>query len=484
MSELIKKFTGALITVALLNGCSVDPEYDLLLQGGTIIDGTGAAAYVADVGLIEDQIVAISADIPEGQARQILDVSGLTVAPGFWDNHAHLDTLEQYPNAENFIRQGITTILAPLHSQDQPFPLDEYMSRVKMAPNVGLFAGHNWIRKQVMGLENRAPTPDELEQMQTLVDESMQQGALGLSTGLEYVPAVYSSTDEVVALATVAAQYGGIYVTHMRDEGIRVLESIQETLEVGQRANIPVQVNHHKVTGAAQWGSTEQTLSMLDAAVAAGQEVAHDLYPYAAFSTYSDLLFPAWSLADGQQAFEDRITNQATRAQIVDEMHDIFVQQTGPGPDSVQFRELNTYPEMQGQTLADFLIAQGRPTTLDEAIEALIDLQVAGGFIGIFHGMDEADLIRLMRHPTAMFETDGDLVQPGFGYPHPRSYGSFPRILAKYVREDGVLTLEAAVRKMSALPAQWTGQEELGTLKATHQANIVVFNAETIQDRS
>ena len=329
---------------AFATGCTDAAEYDLLLQGGTVVDGTGAPGYVADVAIRGDRIVAIGADLSATRTGHVVDATGLVVAPGFWDNHAHLVTLEEHPDAENFIRQGITTILAPLHSQDQPFPLDAYTARVRMAPNVGLFAGHTWIRKRVMALENRPPTDEELAWMVALVDSSMQQGALGLSTGLEYVPAVFADTDEIVALAEVAAPYGGIYVTHMRDEGVRVLESMGETLEVGRRAGIPVQVNHHKVTGAAHWGLPERTLAMLDSASAAGQEVVHDIYPYTAFSTYSDILFPGWALADGPGAFQSRVNDPATRRRMVSEMRTIFLQQTGSGPESIQFRNCGLTP--------------------------------------------------------------------------------------------------------------------------------------------
>jgi N-acyl-D-aspartate/D-glutamate deacylase len=475
---------GAIAAWTFSAGCTGVEEYDVLLQGGTVVDGTGAPGVVADVAIRGDRIVAVGADLPSGGAGRVVDVAGLVVAPGFWDNHAHLVTLEEHPDAENFIRQGITTILAPLHSQDQVFPMDAYMARVRTAPNVGLFAGHTWIRTRVMGLENRPPTDAELAWMVALVDSSMQQGALGLSTGLEYIPAVFADTDEVVALAEVAAPYGGIYVTHMRDEGVRVLESIGETLEVGRRAGIPVQVNHHKVTGAANWGLTEQTLAMLDSASAAGQEVVHDVYPYTAFSTYSDILFPGWALADGADAFRSRVDDSATRRRMVSEMRTIFLQQTGSGPESIQFRNVDSHPEMQGRTLADYLTDRGRPTTVNEAVEAMIELQLEGGFIGIFEGMAEEDVIRIMRHPTAMFETDGDLVQPGVGFPHPRSYGSFPRVLAKYVRDEGVLTLEEAVRKMTSQPAAWIGQSERGVLREGAIADVVVFDVGTIQDEA
>ena len=464
--------------------------FDLLLVGGTVIDGTGAPGAVADVGVRGDRVVAVAPELAREGTVRVIDASGLVVAPGFWDSHAHLVELESRPLAENFIRQGITTILAPLHSQDQPYPLDEYRGRVAMAPNVGLFAGHTWIRKQVMGLEDRAPTDEELARMRELVSQSMRQGALGLSTGLEYVPAVYAELDEVVALAEVAASYGGIYVTHLRDEGPRIAEAVDEALQIGRRAGLPVQINHLKVTGAAQWGRSESLLEAIDAAKASGLEVAFDVYPYTAFSTYSDLLFPAWALAEGPEAFARRVADPATRERIVREMLEIFPQQTGGVPESVQFRQLPAAPQWQGRTLADYLAGrespddEGEEPTVAGAVEALIDLQLEGGFIGIFYGMSEDDVRRIMRHPGAMFETDGDLVIPGEGHPHPRSYGSFPRVLGHYVREEGVLTLEDAVHRMTGLPSEWMGQTDRGVLSPGKLADIVVFDPETVEDRS
>ena len=257
-----------------------------------------------------------------------------------------------------------------------------------------------------------------------------------------------------------------------------------QTREVGRQAGIPVQINHHKVTGADQWGATSRTLALLDSASAAGQDVVHDVYPYTAFSTYSDLLFPSWVLADGPDAFAARVADPTVRSRLVSEMRTIYGQQTGPGPESVQFRTLDGRPDMTGRTLADYLVDAGRPTTLDETIEVLIELQLNGRFIGNFYGMDEADVIRIMQHPTAMFETDGDLVQPGVGFPHPRTYGSFPRILGRYVRELGVLTMEEAVRKMTSAPAEWLGQADRGRLAVGMVADITVFDADRITDRA
>lgn len=472
------------LLVTALGACADAPEYDLVLRGGTVVDGTGSARRTADVAIQGDRIVAVAPDLVTRKARRVIDASGLVVAPGFWDNHAHLVTLPEHPLAENFIRQGITTILAPLHSQDQPFPMDAYRARVRMAPNVGLFAGHTWIRKRVMGLANRAPTGAERAWMAALVDSTMQQGALGLSTGLEYVPATYATLDEVVALAEVASRYGGIYVTHMRDEGAGVMTSLRETIEVGRRARIPVQVNHLKVTGAAQWGWSERILALLDSARANGVAVAQDVYPYTAYSTYSDLMFPAWALADGAAAFARRVADPATRVRLVREMLVLFPQQTGPSPSSIQFREIASDSSLAGKTLADYLMALGRPVTVAAAVEALIELQLAGGFIGIFHGMDERDVVRFLQHPGTMVETDGDLVTPGTGHPHPRTYGSFPRVLERYVRDSSVMSLEAAVQRMTSLPAQWIGTTDRGTVAPGQKADLVIFDAGEIRDRS
>lgn len=461
------------------------PRYDLLIANGTAIDGTGAPRKRADVAIAGGRIVAVGPDLPADNAARVIDAAGLMVAPGFIDNHAHLVTLDRQPHAENFLRQGITTIMASLHSQDQPWPIDEYRARVKMAPNVGLFAGHTWTRKRVMQLANRPPTAAELDEMRALVDTTMEKGgALGLATGLEYVPASFAALDEVIALAKAVAPYGGSYVTHMKDEGPGLLDSVRDAIRIGREAGVPVLINHHKATGAAQFGWTATSLALIDAANAAGQRVAHDVYPYTAFSTYSDLMFPAWAMADGREAFATRVADPETRARLVQDMRRIFPQQAGATPASIQFRDVEVDPSLAGKTLEDYLKAQGRGTTVADAVEALIELQLKGGFIGIFHAMDEGDVERVMRHRLAMFETDGDLVEIGTGYPHPRSLGSFPRVLGRYVRERKVLTLEQAVHKMTGQPADWWGQSDRGRLAAGMKADVVIFDAERVADRA
>ncbi|MCS6816782.1 MAG: D-aminoacylase [Blastocatellia bacterium] len=473
-----------IVPISAVSPAFVERPYDILIRGGIVVDGTGAPRFRADVAIRGDRIARVDrSGIPADQAAVVLEADGLIIAPGFIDHHAHIATnIHEYPLAENFLRQGITTILASLHSGDQPWPLDAYAASLKIAPNVGFFAGHTWIRKQVLGLENRAPTPSELERMKALVEESMKQGALGLSTGLLYVPAFYATTEEIIELAKVAARYGGIYVTHMRDEGPGLIRSVEETIRIAREAGIPAQINHHKVVGAAQFGWSRRTLELIDAARAEGLDIKHDLYPYTASSTGSSILFPQWALAGGARAFAERIADPQTRARIEREMRAIFRERAGQDLRSIQFRTVPSAPQYNGKTLADMVRDRGLPPTIESGIQVVIELQLAGGFSAIYHSMDEEDVKRIMQHPWAMFETDGDLVGYGEGFPHPRSYGAFPRVLARYVRELKVLTLEEAIRRMTSLSAAQIGQFERGVIREGMYADIVVFDPERIQD--
>jgi N-acyl-D-aspartate/D-glutamate deacylase len=461
--------------------------FDVLLAGGTIVDGLGNPAFAGDIGIKGDRIVAVSSDgLEADDADLTVDVTGLVVSPGFIDNHAHIQTtIHEHPLAENFTRQGITTLIASLHSGDQPWPLDEYASSLDVAPNVGFFAGHTWTRMQVLGMENRAPDHDELQAMRDLVEESMKQGALGLSTGLLYVPANYAETEEVIELAKIASQYGGIYVTHMRNEATGLLDSVNETLRIATEANIPAHINHHKAVGVNQWGWSEQTLAMIDEARESGIDITHDLYPYTASSTRSAVLFPQWTLAGGPDEFAKRIADLEQLELIREEMREIIMNdRTGADLSRIQFRVLYSDESYNGKRLSDFAADRGLPNDLETGIDLIIELQLKGGFSVIFHAMDEADVIRIMQHPLAMIETDGDPVSYGDGFPHPRSYGAFPRILARYVRELGVLTLEEAVRKMTSMPAEQYNQKERGRILAGTYADLVVFDPDTIQDEA
>lgn len=477
----------AAASTVLTPAAGLAAAYDLLIKGGQVVDGTGAPAYRADVATKGDRIVRISREaLPDSEADQVLDATGHVVAPGFIDNHAHIATnIHEHPLAENFLRQGITTIIASLHSGAQPDPLGAYMDRLRVAPNVGFFAGHSYARTQVLGVENRAPTPAELVRMQAIVAAAMKDGALGLSTGLLYVPANFAKTDEVIALAKVASCHGGIYVSHMRDEGRGVLDSVNELIRIAEVAKLPAQINHHKVTGAGQWGWSEKTLALIDAANARGLDIRHDVYPYTASATGSGVMFPSWALAGGPEAFRKRVADPATRKRIEAEvMRILLVQRGGADLRRLQFRHVPSAPAYDGRTLADLAADKGLPQTPETAVSLLIDLQLAGGFSAIYHAMDEADVIRILQHPRAMIETDGDPVGFGEGVPHPRSYGAFPRVLARYVREQKVLTLEEAVKRMTSMAADQIGQTDRGRLKEGAFADITVFSAEKIADHA
>ena len=488
-----RSLTVAALTLVTINctatnsGTPSSERYDILLRGGTVVDGSGAPRFTADVAIRGERIAAVGrSGLDPTLADKVIDVSGKAVTPGFVDNHAHIQTtIHQYPLAENFTRQGITTIVASLHSGDVPWPLDEYIAALDVAPNVAFFAGHTWARRQVLGMDNRDPSGEELQQMRDLIDQAMQQGAIGLSTGLLYVPANYAKTEEVIELAKVASRYGGIYYTHMRDEGRGLLASVAEAIRIGREAEIPVQIQHHKAMGVAQFGWSANTLAMIDSANASGLDVRHDLYPYTAGSTGSSVIFPPWALAGGQDSLVARVSDPAVRPQVEEGMRDRLVNEwVGDDLNRIQFRTVPSAPEFDGKTLADYAAAQGLPNTVASGIQMGIELQLAGGFSAIYHVMDEGDVQRIMRHPLATFQTDGDPVGYGEGFPHPRSYGAFPRVLARYVRDLGVLTLEEAIHKMTRLSMDRLGQAERGSIAEGMIADLVVFDPETIQDNA
>jgi len=473
------------LIIACLPQSARSQAYDVVIVGGTVVDGTGADRFRADIAVTDGRITLISRDgIDPAEGRTVIDADGQVVTPGFIDNHAHVQqSIAEYPLAENFLRQGITTLVASLHSGDQPWPLEAFASSLETAPNVGFFAGHSWTRKQVMGMDDRAPTDTELDEMRALVDQSMREGALGLSTGLLYVPANFAETEEIIELAKVASSHGGIYVSHMRNEGSGLIESVAEVIRIADEADIPAQINHHKAVGAGQWGWSERTLAMIDSANASGLTVTHDLYPYTASSTGSSILFPQWALAGGTEAFAERVADPEIRARLEEDMLHIFRNdRVGNDISRIQFRVLGSDPSYNGRTLADYAVDHGLEANLDNGIDLAIDLQLSGGFSAIYHAMDEADVIRIMQHPLAMIETDGDAVGYGVGYPHPRSYGAFARVLSRYVRELQVLTLEEAVRKMTSMPARWLGRTDIGVLAEGMRADVAVFDPDEVRD--
>jgi len=466
----------------------VAEAYDLLITGGTVIDGTGSPGVRADVGVRGDRIVRVSTTaLPTADAARVIDATGLVVSPGFIDLHAHLDPLLRLPEAESAVRQGLTTSLGGPDG-GSPFPLAPYLDsagKLGVGMNVAFLAGHNTIRSEVMGRANRAPTAAELARMQAMVAQAMGEGAWGLSTGLKYIPGAYSRTPEVVALARVAADSGGIYTSHLREEGLGLIEGVGEAIRIGRESGIPIVLTHHKVVGKPMWGASVRTLAMVDSARADGVDVMMDQYPYTATYTGISILVPAWAMAGGNDEFRKRVNDPALRDSILREIVFNLENDRGGGDLSrVQLARVAWQPDLEGRTLRDWAVERGLPPTLETGAQLVVDAMLKGGASAIYHVLEEDDVERIMRHPQTMIASDGRLTAPGEGHPHPRWYGTFPRVLARYVRERGVLTLPQAVHKMTGQPAARLGLRDRGTLVEGAYADITIFDPATVADRA
>jgi N-acyl-D-amino-acid deacylase len=463
-------------------------RYDLLIAGGSVIDGTGAARYRADVAISGDRVVLVSRNpIAPSTARRTIDATGLIVSPGFIDLHAHIEPLLRLPEAESHVRQGVTTALGGPDGGG-PWPFAAYLDSAQalgIGMNVGYLVGHNTIRRQVMQLADRDPTAAELDQMRAMVAQALHEGAYGLSTGLRYLPGTFSKTDEVVALSKVAADSGGIYTSHLREEGLGVLEGVAEAIEIGRRTGIVVVLTHHKVIGKPMWGQSVRTLAMVDSARSAGVDVRIDQYPYTATSTGIGVLVPTWALAGGDSAFERRLASPVLRDSIVRGIVQLLLTDRGGGDLSrVQFAGVSWQKSLEGRTLRDWAVERSLPPTPESGAQLVIEAVQRGGASAIYHVLDEGDVERIMRHPQTMIASDGRLARPGDGQPHPRSYGTFPRVLARYVRERHVLTLEEAVHRMTGMPASTLKLADRGTLRAGSRADITIFDADSVADRA
>ncbi len=476
----------ALAATTLLGQPPDPPVYNLILEGGTIHDGDGGAPYTADIGIAGGSIHTIG-DLTDARAAERLAVTGLAVTPGFIDIHSHaVRGVFRHPLAENYLRQGVTTVIEGPDGSS-PFPIAEFLARIDLHPpaiNFGLTVGHGTIRGLVIGNEDRAPTEDELQEMKRLVEQAMREGAFGISTGLKYVPGAYATTEEVIELARVAGRFGGFHVSHMREEGLGLIASVEETIRIGEEGGLPTQLTHHKVVGAPMWGASERTLALVDAARARGVDVTIDQYPYTASSTSLSILFPAWSLEGTAEDLLARLRDPDARARIKAAIvENLRVDRGGGHPKNVVISDCEWDPSLNGLSLADILAGRGEARDdLEAAAELALELQEKGGFSGIFHAMQEDDVVRIMRHPQTMIASDGGIVAPGEGVPHPRNYGTFARVLGHYARDEGVLSLPEAIRKMSSFPADRLGLTDRGRLREGAVADIAVFAVDEIDD--
>ena len=475
-----------LMILAHFTACNPADEYDLLIKNGLVYDGSDKPGIVQDLGIRGEKIVA-RGDLSASKGKRIIDAEALAVAPGFIDMHAHLEPLMRMPGAGSHVRQGVTTALGGPDGGGV-WPLGAYLdtvAQIGVGMNVAYLCGHNVIRREVMGMENRAPTDAELQEMKSHVETAMKEGAFGISTGLKYLPGAFSKVDEVIALSAVAAQNGGFYTSHLREEGLGLIDGVQEAILIGREAKIPIVLTHHKVVGKPMWGSSERTLFLVDSAREAGIDVRVDQYPYTASFTSISILIPAWAQADGPRAFAERVKNPALRDSIhAGIVFNLINDRGGADLKRVQFSGVSWNKDLEGKTLHDWATMKELEPTMETGADLVIEAQVNGGARVIFFAMDQGDVDRIMLHPQTMIASDGRLTQQGYGMPHPRNYGTFPRVLGHYVRERKLMPLETAIRKMTGLPADRLGVKDRGYIAEGMFADLVIFDPETIMDQA
>lgn len=462
--------------LVLMAACA-PASYDTILRGGRVVDGTGAPAREADIA-IRDGLIAAVGDLGGSSAGTILDVTGLYVGPGFIDVHSHAGSglaTGELSHAEPLLAQGLTTVVinpdggGPVDLAEQRAALEEH----GLGVNVAQLVGHGSVRRRVMANDDRAPWDAELDEMRDLVRAAMEAGGWGLSSGTFYVPGSYSDNAELVALARVAADYGGIYTSHIRDESnytIGVVAAVEEVIEVSRLAGITAVVTHIKALGPPVWGASAEIVERIDAARAEGLAVYADQYPYTASATgLAAALLPRWSQAGGGDAFARRVADPPTRARIREAMAGNLARRGGA--DRIQFRRFAEDPSIEGRLLSDVAAERG-----EDPVDTALDLVIRGGPSIVSFNMSDEDLVRFMTREWTMTSSDGGLPLFGVGVPHPRSFGAFPRKIAKYVFRERVMTLEAAVRTMTSLPAEVMRMEDRGRIAVGMVADLVVFS--------
>jgi dihydroorotase/N-acyl-D-amino-acid deacylase len=505
------------LLVADLLASSSETPFDLVIANGHVIDGTGSPWYAADLGIISGKIAAIGS-LSEHARKETIDAEGRVVAPGFIDmlGQSELSILIE-PKLPSKIFQGITTEItgeggsvAPLNDQLIKLDSDAYahyhvtpdwrtlsqyfnrLERQRLGINLATYVGATQVRRMVLGDEDKQPSAAQLDQMKALVREAMDDGAVGLSTSLMYAPAPYATTEELIALAREASQLGGIYATHIRNESGGSLAALDEAVRIGREAKIPVEIWHLKVAGKRNWGRMPEVVAKINAARAQGVDIAADTYAYPAWANSLSSYIPPWAHAGGDAKLVERLKDPAIRTRVRQEMltptTDWDNEWDGiPGPKAMLIGQIQN-PKLApfvGKTLEDIAALQHK-----DALEALFDLLIDdNGFTrGVSFGMDEKDIVLALRQPWVSIDNDYEGTSPdgllAKDYAHPRAYGTFPRILRKYVREEKQLTLEDSIRKFSGLPAQRMRLADRGVLKAGMWADVVIFDPETIRDRA
>lgn len=472
----------ALFPVLPLSAAAQGP-YDVVIRNGRVLDGTGVPWYYADIAISGDRIAAVG-DLEDARARRVIDASGLYLAPGFIDVHTHaapgLATPELSP-AEPLLVQGITTVIV---NPDGGGPVDLVEQRQRLLEhglgvNVALLIGHGSVRRAVLGMEDRAPTAEELEEMKGLVLAAMEAGAYGMSSGLYYSPGSYATTEEVIELSKVVGEYGGAYTSHIRDEAdynIGVVAAVDEVIRIAREAGIPGIVTHIKALGPRVWGYSLAMVERIERARAQGIEVWADQYPYEASGTsITGALVPRWALVGGEDSLRARIENPETRQRLRADMLENLARRGGAA--RLSFRYHRADPSIEGRTLQEVAEERGL-----EPVALAIELLKAGGAGFVSYNMKSEDVELFMRQPWTMTCSDGDVERMGVGKPHPRSYGTFPRKIRVYVLERGVIDLAMAIRSMTGLSATVFRLDDRGYLRPGAAADIVIFGLERLRD--
>jgi N-acyl-D-amino-acid deacylase len=461
-------------------------DYDLVIRNGRVLDGTGKPAITADVAIRADRIVEIGKVAGKGRAE--IDAAGRVVAPGFIDVHTHSEDITELPFAENFLRMGVTTIVTG-NCGGSKLNVGEFFTEIeksKVAVNVATLIGHNTVRGQIMGGSfARPPTAGELAKMCAAVDRAMNDGAVGLSTGLLYLPGTFAKTDEIVALAKAAAAHDGIYVSHMRHENDKIVEALDEVVTIAREAKMRAEVSHIKLSGPTAWGRAAEILKYLDGLRAQGIAITHDQYVYTASSTgIGSNLIDARFREGGAKRFRERLADPTEKSKMVVDMRDFITKSKRGDYAYAVIANFRADQSLNGKNIAQAARILRGSDTLDDQIETILDIEARGGAQGVFHGMSEADLKIFLAHPLTMIASDAGPRKFGAAVPHPRGYGNNARVLGRYVRELKVLKLEDAVRKMTSLPAQTFHLKNRGELKPGYVADIVVFDPAKVADPS
>lgn len=486
---------GVALILGLLAAHGASAQVDLLIKNARVVDGTGNPWFVSDVAVDDGRIVAVARSLSL-EATRTIDARQRVLAPGFIDIHTHVESsesregLRNLPAARNYLMDGVTTIITG-NCGGSEIDVSTWGSIADLGINVATFIGHNTIRREVVGRDNRAPTAGEMQQMKDLVDKAMKDGAVGFSTGLLYVPGTYATTEEVIDLARVAAGHGGVYASHIREQGAMLHDSISEAVRVGREANMPVQISHLKVKGRTRWGTIGDAIDLIEGYRREGIDVVVDAYPYERASTNLGVNLPRWAVSGSAEDIAARIDDQESRGRITDEMKAMLEDGGYPDYSFATVAQYRPNPAYNGRTISEINRLVERTSTTDNEITTILDMMVEGGASGvtqgasmIYHYMSEEDVDTIFRYPNAAVASDGSIIAFGRGQPHPRSYGTNARILASYVRERKVLTLEDAVRRMTSLPARTFSFHDRGIVRPGFVADLVLFDPDAVTDKA